>query len=60
MCGCEHHLIQSGGAAVLEPALASLSVEIRGMLVANAVRAAKKAVNSGLGELDPGCWLCSG
>lgn len=45
---------------MLEPASVSSSVGTRGVFVADAVRAVRKAVNSGLGEFDPGCWLCSG
>lgn len=44
--------MQSGGAAVLRLALASSKVGTRGVLVANAVRAARKAVNSSFREFE--------
>lgn len=45
---------------MLELASKRSSVRTWGVFAADVVRAARKAVNSGLGELGVGCWLCSG
>lgn len=60
MCGRLLRLTWSSGAAVLELALGSSSVETQGVFAADTVRVARKVVNLGFGALDPGCWLCSG
>lgn len=55
MYSCELCPIQSDGAKVLEPTSDSSSVGTQDVFMAEAVRAARKVVNSGLGEFNMRC-----